>query len=141
MFMNRYHQIPDYISTLSRMASASGWLLVLALLRAIGFVVVRYVTELFRGRCRAPLPTRPALSLLMAQAEDVLQHLKDATVAQAKTVAALITCHAASVLRRCSAWLLILYPSVERAGMKSLACVSRTTQQFRLKQLPYWGGQ
>ena len=81
-------QLPGYVTT--NRTNATGWLLVLALLGAVGFVALRYAPTFFKDT-RTETPSRPALNVSMGDTEDlrVRLHLDYAVAAQKQAAAEL----------------------------------------------------
>ena len=81
-------QLPGYVTT--NRTNATGWLLVLALLGAVGFVALRYAPTFFKDT-RTETPSRPGLNVSMGDTEDlrVRLHLDYAVAAQKQAAAEL----------------------------------------------------
>ena len=87
-----YSQLPGYVTT--KKPNATGWLLVLALFSAAGFVTLRYAPT-FSKDTRTETPSPPALNASMGDTEDlrVRLHLDHAVAAQKQAAAALERSH------------------------------------------------
>ncbi len=79
------NQLPSYIPQ----PAWSKWLLVLALLCALGFIAAHYAPQALERISRTDTPPKPSLNLSDADTEYQLQHLDDAIVAQTNAAAAL----------------------------------------------------
>jgi len=88
-----YNQLPGYVTT--KTTNMTVWLLVLALLGAVGFVALRYAPAgLFSGEGgSANGPVEPTVRLSAAKTEDVLRHLDDALAALKEASATMANSH------------------------------------------------
>jgi hypothetical protein len=110
-------QLPGYVTKTTNM---TGWLLVLALIGAAAFVVVRYVPHSFEIASREPEVPAPTVHFPTGNSDDVARHLQDAAGAQAD---------AAAALRESQDWLgrALPYLDDDRVAMRRLY-LARTAQ-------------
>jgi hypothetical protein len=89
----RRYDVPDKTTGF---VNSAKWLLVLALLCAIGFAAAHYAPQNFKRTGTSDPPPQPRRNLSEADTEDLLQHMDNALAAQSA---------AAAEVRKSNAWM------------------------------------